>query len=77
MSEHQLHILGDIISFVSYYLEQSSCNLVIKHIIVYGDFGGRGHFKSCWLPWLPNNRMQHHNNFLLMLKIRQVNLIQI
>ena len=40
MSEYQLHMLGDIISFVYYHLEQSSCNLVVKHIIVYGRFWG-------------------------------------
>ena len=40
MSEYQLHMLGDTISSVSYYLEQSSCNLDVKHIIVYGRFGG-------------------------------------
>ena len=33
-----------------------------------GDFGGRGHFKSGWLPWLPNNKMQHHNNPLLVVR---------
>ena len=32
------------------------------------DFGGRGHSKSCWLPWLPNNIMQHHNNLFLVLR---------
>ena len=33
-----------------------------------GGFGGRGHFKSCWLPWLPNNKMQRHNNICHMLR---------
>ena len=40
MSEYQLHMLGDIIYFVSYYLEQSNWDLVVKHIIVYGRFWG-------------------------------------
>ena len=34
----------------------------------FGDFLGRGHFKSCWLPWLPNNKMQHNNSHLLVLR---------
>ena len=33
-------MLGDILYFVSFYLEQSSCHLVAKHIIVYQVFLG-------------------------------------
>ena len=40
ISEYHLHMLGDIIYFVSYHLEQSSCNVVVKHIIMYGRFWG-------------------------------------
>ena len=52
-------MLGDIIVAVIWLLSTVLC---------FDDFGGRGHFKSYWLPWLPNNKMQHHNNPLLVLR---------
>ena len=46
-----------------------------------GDFGGRGHFKSRWLPWLPNNNMQRHNNTFHLLRnlsdISEPNLVRL
>ena len=61
-------MLGDIIYLFSFHLKQSSCYLFVKHITVFSDLGGRGHYKSYWLPWLQNGKMQNHNNTLLELR---------
>ena len=41
---------------------------LLSTLLCFGSFGVSGDFKSCSLPWLPINKMQHHNKPLRVLK---------